>query len=639
MSGRVPHASLVGVALNLVAVLGEATFNALSFNDGAGRIGGALGVVEETTSGFAGAVVAAPAALRAVGAESGVGDGRAGSNTNANLSVPRAFGVHVAGVLSEVTEVALLLAEGAVPHAHGFEVADGRDGDAGAGVLARSRSTVPHAFVVVVVGDADGVDHLRALEVAGVVDGVPLAEGVGVALGLAFGGGLVVHVVGASVFAELGVLIPLASVVVGEGFASHFVGGAVDALLLAGLVGISTGHPLAELGGEAESLGAEEGTAQSSAGVVDGVPAAFGVGGAGVVDLMAVLAELLALVAGGSGVTAEEVGLAGGGVEVGASGDALGVGVVPHAPLVGLAGIGSGVEDDALLAARWGAFTKPLASGVSGASGGHGVLVAGLAAGAARSVPIAKPFLVAIDVDGVGVAGLLAGVGLGVEHTFGVSGASDGVVGVFDVAASLASLADLVEGAHRGLVDALGHCHERAVLLALANNGIKVALGEDVAAFGCVAARFAGLLASVGGGVEDARRLLFAGSLSRSRAERIADRGGGVPLAESVGVAGFEGRIAVGALSLAELLSVIPFAGSGESTFGLGAEETALDGALVAVGVPEAVGVGVATCGFDVGIAAGRNANVGGVEPHAARDRSALSRRRKRRSFVGDASA
>jgi hypothetical protein len=92
-------------------------------------------------------------------------------------------------------------------------------------------------------------------------------------------------------------------------------------------------------------------------------------------------------------------------------------------------------------------------------------------------------------------------------------------------------------------------------------------------------------------------------------------------------------------LALAELLSVVPFARASKSTFGLGAEEVALHGALVAEGVPEAVVVSVAASGFDVGIATAGNADGGGSQPHAAGDGFAGNVGGKRRSFVSDGGA
>ena len=96
---------------------------------------------------------------------------------------------------------------------------------------------------------------------------------------------------------------------------------------------------------------------------------------------------------------------------------------------------------------------------------------------------------------------------------------------------------------------------------------------------------------------------------------------------------------AVGALSLAGSVGVVPFTRSGESTFSLGAEEIALGSTLVAEGVPEAVAVGVATGRFDVGIAAAGSTDAGGVQPHAARDGLAGNRGSERRRFVSDGAA
>lgn len=196
--------------------------------------------------------------------------------------------------------------------------------------------------------------------------------------------------------------------------------------------------------------------------------------------------------------------MASGGVEVIADGNALGVGGVPHAPLVRLAGIGRGVEEEALLAAGRVAFAEPFASGVGGTGGGGAVLVASLAAGAARSIPVAEPFGVARNVDGDGGAGLFADVSARIEHALCVGRTSDGVVDVLDVAAGLALLADLVVGAHGRKILAVDHVQERASFLALTGDGVELAVSVGIAAVDGVAARFASFAASVGGGVEDA---------------------------------------------------------------------------------------------------------------------------------------
>lgn len=86
---------------------------------------------------------------------------------------------------------------------------------------------------------------------------------------------------------------------------------------------------------------------------------------------------------------------------------------------------------------------------------------------------------------------------------------------------------------------------------------------------------------------------MLASSLSGADAGGVANSGGGVPEAIDVSAALVVSGIAVGALSLANLVGVVPFAGSGEGAFGLCAEDVALGGALVAEGIPEAVAVGV----------------------------------------------
>ena len=67
------------------------------------------------------------------------------------------------------------------------------------------------------------------------IEAVPFTEGIGIAAFLAFSSSGVVEVVGTSVFAELGVVIPGTSVVVGISFTSSFVSGTVDALSVAGV--------------------------------------------------------------------------------------------------------------------------------------------------------------------------------------------------------------------------------------------------------------------------------------------------------------------------------------------------------------------------------------------------------------------
>lgn len=501
LSGSVPHAALLGViiALNLVRILREAAFNTLSFDDTARRINGALSVREQRTAGLAETLVIVPTALRTVGAESGICDGGARGDTDTGRSVPGAFGVGVTVGLSEVTEVALHLAEGTVPLAHGLEVADSRDSDAAASVLAGAGGAIPHALVSIVGAHADGVDHLRALEVAGVVDGVPFAEGISVATSLTFSSSSVVEVVGASIFAEFGVLVPLAGLVVGISSADVLGSRTVDALHLARRSWICTGHPLTEFGGEAESLRAEERSAETSTGIVDFVPTAFRISRARVVVLVAVLAELLALVASCSGEAAEEVGLAKSGVEVVAGRNALSIGVIPHAPLISLASIRCRVQDDTLLAAGRSACRQPFASRIHCAVSRNSVLVASLATSTTRTVPVAEPLSVTINVECIGGTGFLASISAGIVHAFDVLGAAGGIVGILDVAASLTLLRDVVVDTHGRKILAVSHCHHGASLLTLTSNGVEVTVHVGIAAILGIAARFASFSAhSVG---------------------------------------------------------------------------------------------------------------------------------------------
>lgn len=202
-----PHASRVGFAGRLVEVLRDASFDTFSIGNRAQGVVGTFGDGESAACGFAAARGAVPAALRSGGASDLVGGGRAGSDANTVLRIPCAFAVGRAVVLGVPAEVALLEATGAVPEAHCFAGADSLKSDAAADGAARSGATIPHALDG--VGEAVAVVHLIAPSVASVVGG-PLAEGIGVASSRgALDGGFLL-VVGASVFAHHGVVVPAA---------------------------------------------------------------------------------------------------------------------------------------------------------------------------------------------------------------------------------------------------------------------------------------------------------------------------------------------------------------------------------------------------------------------------------------------
>lgn len=202
-----PHAPDVGFAGRLIEVLSDASFNTLSVGNRAQGVVGTFSDGESAACGFAAARGAVPAALRSRGASDLIGGGRAGSDANTVLGIPCAFAVGRAVGLREPAEVALLEATSAVPEAHRFAGADGLKSDAAADGAARSGAAIPHALDG--VGEAVAVVHLIASGVASVVGG-PLAECIGVASSRgALDGGFLL-VVGASVFAHHGVVVPAA---------------------------------------------------------------------------------------------------------------------------------------------------------------------------------------------------------------------------------------------------------------------------------------------------------------------------------------------------------------------------------------------------------------------------------------------
>lgn len=246
---------------------------------------------------------------------------------------------------------------------------------------------------------------------------------------------------------------------------------------------------------EAIVFGIVERSAQAGAGIAVFVPAAFGVAVASGLSLVAVLTELLAFESG-SGVSTHGVGNAGVSTEVVAGRFAVSGDGVPHAPRIGLAGVGNGVQDLASVAAGRNADGEILASRICGAGELVHVLIASSPASAARRIPLAEPFGLARNVDGDGGAVSLAHVGDGVVHALAVIDAAGGIKGVSDVAASVACSADLIPDAHGWEESACGFVAEFANLLALTGDGIVTAISVGVAAGLAHAASFASGLAS-----------------------------------------------------------------------------------------------------------------------------------------------
>ena len=359
-----PHATDISFTGELVEILGDAAFNALSISDGAHGIRSAFSDRHGRARRLAARVGVIPAALRAGRAGNLIGGGRARSNTDAILRIPSALGISETVRFSEPAEVALLHAGGTVPQAHGFFLADGLETDAVADSSAGTRTTIPHTLGLFV--DADTVVHLVAALVASVVVS-PLTEGIGVAgVDAALKSGFL-FVVGASVLAHTGVVVPAARFLVGSIGADRFIGGTISALHLTAHGRIVVAEPLAELRSEAERLGVVERSTQTSARIAPFVPAAFTVEVTLGLSLVTVLAELLAFVASGSGVATHVVLNAEVRAEVVASRFTGGLDGVPHAPRIRLARIRSRVQDLALVAAGRNTDGQPFAGGVEGA--------------------------------------------------------------------------------------------------------------------------------------------------------------------------------------------------------------------------------------------------------------------------------
>jgi hypothetical protein len=598
-----PHASDIGAALNLVEVLRDATFNALSIGDGATGVVGAFGDGQRWARRLAAVVGVIPAALRASGAGGLVRSGRAGSDTNTVLSVPSAFAVSSAIGLVEPAEVALFEATSAVPQAHGFTFANSLETDAAARGAASTGATVPHAFVG--FGDANAVVHLIAALVASVVDVRPLAEGVAVAGVDALLESGFLFVVGASVLAHHGVVVPAARFDVLGACADVLGCGAVHALHLTTHGWVVVAEPLAELRSEAERFGVVERSTEASARVTPFIPAAFGVAIALGLGLVTVLAELLAFVASRGGVTAHAVGDALVGRKVVAGRFASSRDRVPHTPRIRFASVGSGVQDGALVAARRSADAEPLASRIGSAARGVLVLIASTEASAARLIPLAEPFGRAGNTDWDGAAIGLAHVSLFVEHALFVGNATSGVEGVSDVAASVAFAGNVIPDADRRQETTFALVAEAAELLALAGDSIEDAVGVSLAASLVHAASFASGLADLRSRQPLASGDGSAGTLrSEAGALGVAELCGDVPAASRVSAASVKGGVAVHALHSANSSGAVPDAGSSGRAVIHGFDEVALLRALGAEDVPQAQVVACTRDGVSVGIAA-----------------------------------
>lgn len=374
---------------------------------------------------------------------------------------------------------------------------------------------------------------------------------------------------------------------------------------------------MTELRSEAIVFGIVERSAQAGARIAVFVPAAFGIAVASRLSLVAVLAELFAFQRGG-GVSTHGVGNAGVSTEIIAGSFTVRGDGVPHAPRIGLAGVGNRVQDLASVAAGGNADGEIFARRICGTSELVHVLVTCSPASAARRIPLAEPFSLAWNVDGDGGAVSLAHVGDGVVHALAIIDATGGIKGVSDIAASVACSADLIPDAHGWEESACGLVAEFADLLALTGDGIVTAISVGIAAGLAHATSFASGLASrrsshpFAGGDGCASTLRADAS-----ADRVAKLGGDVPEAARIRTAGVVGGITVRALLLARCLGSVPNARTSRGADVRRVDESALFAAFSAEGVPEAQGVGRARRGVGVSIGAACDADFAGVEPHA----------------------
>jgi hypothetical protein len=334
-----PHATAVGETGNLVEVLSDATFNALSVSDRAHWVSSAFRDGQSSASRLAARIGGVPAALRASRAGDLIRGSRARSDTNTILRVPGAFAVSSTVSLVEPAEVALLDATGTVPKAHGFTFANSLETDAAASGAASTRTTVPHALFV--FSDADAVVHLVAAFVASLVDVRPLTEGITVASVDAALNSSFLHVVGASVLAHHGVVVPAARFDVLGVSADSLGSSTIHALHLTTHGRIVVAEPLTELRSEAKGFRVVERSTETSARITPFIPAAFGIAITLGLSLVTILAKLFAFVTSGSRVAAHCVGNTLVRTEVVAGRFTTSGNGVPHAPRIRFARIRS----------------------------------------------------------------------------------------------------------------------------------------------------------------------------------------------------------------------------------------------------------------------------------------------------------